>query len=220
MNKIKLMYDVVTKLREKKAVCGDVQVIGMRDESQVLDFRNQFEKNWETGLMKAKIRAEWGCGANKVKHESTTEFHLQCGRDRFHRMQGPMYMHHPHCSGQEGFRRPLNKLAFLLYMLNSLEVVEREDGSLELALDLNEIPEFLETELCEKMERNILQSSEEHHGFIKQFFKIDKPVITLLARVNPNRELERILLTVIGEEQEETSENHEVNLRAEVNLIW
>lgn len=219
MNKIKLMYDIITTLKDKEGVNGNVKVEGTRDEVKVLDFENEFEKDAVTGQVKAKIRTEVNFGEHKMKHESTTELTMPCCHNKFHPMAGPMQCHHSHPI-PGGFREKLNRLAFFLNILNNLQAEELEDGSVELSLDLTEIPEHLRTCMQEKMDHKMIQIHQEECGVIKELLVVENPEITLHARITPHREIERMVLNVGGEQRVEGGDVHVMNLRAELQLNW
>ena len=92
MNKLKLMYDVVTTMKDKEVFNGTLQLTGNHGGVKVVDFWNEFEKNTATGQVKTKIRAELNHDGKQVKHESCTEFTNPCCDHKFHSFE--MHCHH------------------------------------------------------------------------------------------------------------------------------
>lgn len=219
MNKIKLMYEIITTMKDKEEVNGNVIVEGNRDQVKVLDFKNEFSKDADTGQVKAKIRTEVDWGEQKLKHESTTELTMACDHEKFHPTPGTMRCHHSHPI-PEGYREKLNRLALFLKILNNLQVEEQEDGTVQLFLDLAEIPEDLRECMTKATDQRLIQIHKEECGILQELLVVENPQVILRIRVNPNREIEKVTLTFGGEQREKGGDAHVINLQAEVNLNW
>lgn len=220
MNKIKLMYDLITTLKDKEEVNGSVKIKGTKDDVAVITFENEFEKDAATGQVKTKIRTEVGQGEQKFRHESTTEFNLRCCKEQLSQMHGSVICHHPPRPIRGEMKERLNRLAFMLHTLNSIQAEEQPDGYVELSLDLMEIPGHLRQCMNEQADRKMFQIHHEECGVIKELLTVENPQVTLRARVNPRSEIERIVLTFGGEQREEGGDAHVMNLYVEVNLNW
>lgn len=226
MSKIKLMYDVINTMKEKEVISGTFQAEGKRDQIKIASFTNEFEKNLSNGETKVKISTELDYNGKKVKHESQTEFTMQgcCPGDRHHGFM--KHMHHHRHSDQNheeikcgGIKGKLTKLAFVLNILNQIKVDEKEDKSVILSLNPNEIPTELKKVFQERMSHNTMPEHHQHHAFMKEFSTLKDPKIGFNLWINKTREIEKFVVTVDGKQIDELNETHEMNLKAELCLV-
>ncbi|SPF47806.1 conserved hypothetical protein [Candidatus Desulfosporosinus infrequens] len=228
MSKIKLMYDVINTMKEKEVLSGTFKAEIKKDQIQIASFTNEFEKNLLNGETKAKISTELDCDGKKMKHQSQTEFTMQ-GCCQGHRHHGFMrHMHHHHHdlhSGQThedikcgGIKGKLTKLAFVLNIFNQIKVEEKEDESVILSLNLNEIPDEIKIAIQERISQRTMPEHHQHHGFMKELLTLQDPNIECILWISKNREVEKVLLTVNGKRTNELNENHDLNLKAELCL--
>jgi hypothetical protein len=131
MSKIKLLYDVITTMKDKESCRGKLKVEGSKDQVKIFGLDNEFEKNMADGRVKAKVTLEMDNDGKKVKHESTTEFEGCGSHGTGHRgFMGHMFSHH--CHGQHpdqgqtggcgeikrcGIKEKLSRLACMLNVL-------------------------------------------------------------------------------------------------------
>ena len=231
MGKLKLIYDVVKAMKEKEVFKGILKAEVNMDQAKVLSFSNEFEKNTTSGEVKAKISTEVDCDGKKIKHESNTEFNvLGCCGGRGHggmMHQGHHHLHghfHGRCGG--GLKGKLNKLAFILGILHKIEVKEQEDASVLLSLELNELPEEMKKIIEAKCQNAPVEdkagSANGHHhlGCIKELANMDDVKVNFNAKINPNKEVEKIELVVSGKCKGDGVEIKAVSGKAELNLSW
>lgn len=228
MSKLKIMYDVINKMKEKEVVNGTFKAIGMKDQVEIGHFVNEFEKNLTSGETKVKINAEFECEGKKLKHDSQSEFTMQgCSSHKHHGFLKHMHHHSPHAhlEGQIqsdhkccGIKGKLSKLAFMLNVLNQIKVDEKEDKSVILSLNLTEMPEELTKLFHGKMRHTAMPENHPHHAFMKEFCTLIDPKVGVNLWINKVREVEKIVVTVDGSQIDALKENHEVSLKAELNL--
>jgi len=228
MSKMKLMYDVINTMKEKDLITGVFKAEVKKDQIKIIGFNNQFEKNLANGETKCKISTEIDCNDKKFKHESQTEFTSQGCQGKMHRgfMQHMQHMHHHHQPSDQnyedircgGIKEKLTKLAFVLNVFNQIKVDEKEDKSIVLSLNLNEIPEDIKKVFQERMSQRTMSEHHQHHGFMKELSTLKDPKIELNLCITKNKEVEKIMLTVEGKQIDELNENHDMNLFAELSL--
>ena len=67
MNKLKIMYDVVRKMKDKKSIKGTFKAEGLKDQAEIFSIDNAFERNNHEGQTKGKTRLEVDCEGKKMK---------------------------------------------------------------------------------------------------------------------------------------------------------
>lgn len=218
MNKIKLIYDVVKTLKEKENINGTLTVAGKKDQVQLLSVNNQFQKNLVNGEVKAKINVDLDAEGKKVKHESSVEFnsdghpggmHRHFGK-HFHQQHGEMCHHN--------FKYRLNALTFVLKILNDVQIDEQPDYTL-VSLNLNEIPEELKA-IHGMIHQNMAEEHHKHHFPMKEFISMEKTNAAITIQINKNKEVEKIDLTVEGNQKDEQAMMHFLNLQGELQFSW
>jgi hypothetical protein len=234
MSKIKLLYDAVMAIKDKDSCSGNLKVEGSRNGVKIFGLNNDFEKNMGEGRTKAKISLEIDCEGKKVKHESSTEFDCPDGQDaRRHDFLRRMMFHHGrgyhpnhgqmdgcHVSRCGGFKAKLNRLAFMLSVLNNLKIDERDDKSTVLALDFNEIPGELKKNIHEKLLQHKMGHEHGRECMFKEFSGMEVSNGGVNIFINKNKEVEKIILTVTGSQQDELNQPRHLDLQAELRLDW
>lgn len=224
MSKLKLMYDVISTMKEKEVVSGIFQAEAKKDLIKIFGFKNEFEKNLANGSTKVKISTELDCDGKKVKHESQTEFAMQgCTGHMHHGLMKHMHHHHHNqnpgdirCGGLKG---KLTKLAFVLNIFNQIKVDEKEDKSAVLSLNLKDIPDDVKKVCQERLSERKMSEHHQHHGFMKEFCTLKDPEVGLKVMITNTQEVEQIVVTVNGKQIDELNETHDMSLLAELNLI-
>lgn len=187
MSKLKIMVDVINTMKEKEVISGTFKAVGIKDQVEIGHFINEFEKNLTNGETKVKISAEFDSDGKKLKHDSQSEFTMQgCTSHRHHGFLKHMHHHntHTHLSGQNqdehkccGIKSKLTRFSLMLNILNQIEVEEKEDKSVILSLNLNEVSEEFKKVLHAKMSQNANSENHPHHGFMKEFRTLRDPKI-------------------------------------------
>lgn len=213
MNKIKLLYDVVKTLRGKDALRGVATVQVQKDQVQIFYVKNEFEKNLLTGKAKANIITEVDYEGKQVKHQSTTEFTNCCQGDKHHKLFKHM---HSGCCG--GLKQKLTKIAFALQLLNSLKAEEQNDKTALVTLEITELPDDIKALLKEKMSSADCCHNHGSACFMKEFCSIEKGNFSLVMSVNKDNEIEKIVITFEGIQNNEQNEQHTLSINAELML--
>ncbi|HCF50039.1 MAG TPA: hypothetical protein DER60_07135 [Syntrophomonas sp.] len=219
MNKIKLLYDVARVMREKEAWNGAINISGMKGDAESFHFDNEFSRDLVSGTSKARISSVVDHGGRRIKHESTTEFdmHQDDGQGRAGgKAHCFFHQHHGHhgCGHGLGLKEKLDGLVAMLGALNDMQVVEQEDKSLLLSLDLKNIPEALLVRFHAKMPHEHLG----HRGLLQSSPAMESG--SLECRINPRYEVETVKVHIKGKLQEENDQSHEFTLNAGISFTW
>lgn len=221
MNKIKVLYDVVKVMRDKDAYSGVLDVAVNKDGAEVLQFRNEFSKDLNSGWTKARVTTAVDHQGKQLKHESSTEFNKGNGDDRHcgpcgyfqHRRHRHFHKNHA-CMHGHGVKVKLDHLMAVLNALNNLKVVEQPDKRLLLSLDLTDIPE----ELKQNIQQRIMQK---HHGMVSVCQgACSMESGTLECLVNHKYEVETIKVRVNGKLSCEDDESHAMACQANISFSW
>lgn len=132
MNKIKLLYDVIQKMKENEDLQGQIRVVVEKDGQEYLNLFKRMER----------------CTVNKERgQDHEVPSFNKCGF---------MAGHHLKCGG---VKANLSRISFLLYLLNILEAKE-ENGKryLLLSINKNQLPE----ELAQKIKEHCAEGHEQH----------------------------------------------------------
>ncbi|WP_170932692.1 hypothetical protein [Desulfosporosinus sp. FKB] len=229
MSGFKLLYDVINTMKDKEVINGTLKVVGTKDQTKIVDFKNEFEKNLSSGETKVKINSELDYNGKKFKHESQTEFTIpEC---HGHMRHGFMKHHHHHfyhqggcgIEDQEGLRSigirgKLTRLAYILNVINQIKVEENEDQSFKLSLSLKELPEEMKKVFQERISQHRHSEHHQHHALMNEFFALQDSDFQFNLWINNAKEIERTLLTVKGKQIQETDELHNLQLTAELLL--
>ncbi|MDD3269344.1 MAG: hypothetical protein PHX14_08485 [Syntrophomonadaceae bacterium] len=214
MNKIKLMYDIARAMRDKDSLDGSVKLNLKKDGLEVFRLDNEFSRNLTSGWGKARILTVLDHEGKQLRHESNTEFNINQKQDNELRGCQKHRFFHGHHWGMQGIslRKRLDMIIAALNALNNMQVLEQEDQSIRLSLDLHEIPEDLKEAFRTRM-------SQKHHswpGFLQGSPLIEK--CCLEGRINNNYEIESITVKLEGKLQEENRPDEDLTLDAAVVL--
>lgn len=232
MSKLKLMYDIITKLKEKEEIAGNFQAQVKKDDQTLLDFSNEFRKNLNSGAVNFKIRTELDCGGKKVKHESQTQLE---GQDWGEHKHGGFWRHMHHGQHHHGFRPEhgqdlagprrggmkdrLTKVAFVLDSLNRISLEEQEDKSVVVSLRLDDFPADFKEAFRGKFAHQPMGGEHGQHNVLKDIHTWQDPALEFRAWISSGKEVEKITLTVAGKHLDEQNESHAMSIAAELHLL-
>lgn len=226
MNKMKLLYDVITKIKNKEVIKGTIKTEVCKDNLNVFSLENEFEKNMTSGRTKAKIITEMDYEGRKVKHESNTDFDMPEFNGKMHHC----FMKHLHSHNHEenhkeikfGPKEGLNRIGFAFGILSALKVNEAEDNLYKLSIDINEIPEDIKKAIHEKMNSEKPKEKNDFHDhcFMKEFHSMNNLDIDLNIYVNKDFEIEKIMLDANGIQKDELAVEHDMSTKAEIIFTW
>lgn len=233
MNKMKLLYDVITKMKNKEVIKGTINTEVSKDNLNVFSLENEFEKNMTSGRTKAKISTEMDYEGRRVKHESNTDFDMPELNGKMHHC----FMKHIHSHNHEedhrgikfGPKDGLSKIAFAFGILSALKVDEVEDNLYKLSIDINQIPEDIKKGIHERMNFEKPKGTDEFHGhhfmkdfhgfcFMKDLHSMNNIDIDLNIYVKKNYEIEKIMLDASGIQKDELAVEHKMITKAEIIL--
>lgn len=249
MNKIKFLYDVVRTMKDKQNLQGEFRAEAKRDQVKVFGCANEFFRNTVTGEGRLKVSTEFNWDGQTMKHESCTQFNMKDGwgagchgrhaalvrRLHCHPGMGPGAMEgrgpvpghfHPM---HGGFKGGLSRAAFLLHVLNSINVEENADQSYLLTLELTDLPEDLKKDFQEKiqqhrdhaagMRQHFAEMGREVPGFMKELHTLEQPAVNVKLQVNRDYEVETVDLEFGGKVSDESQTTHEVAFKAQLKLV-
>lgn len=219
MNKIKVLYDVVKAIRTKEEISGLLTADIQKDEISIFTMKNQFEKNFLTGQTKAKINTQVDYEGKMVRHDSDTEFSMPSGRGfhggmahRHHFGAMAAMQHHGGRCGQMGGR--FAKLAFVLGLLNALEIKEAEDNTLVITLNSANLPDDAKDLMRERMGHGGAHHS--RHGFMKEFSNLKQLDFTVTVWLDANCNVKKAAGVFAGIQQDEQMKDHAIKANGEV----
>ena len=226
MNKIKLLYDVITKMKNKEVIIGAIKTESKKDNLNIFSFENEFEKNMTSGHTKTKIITEMDYEGKTLKHESNTDFNMPGCHAKMHHG----FMKHLHSHNHEenhrgmkcGPKERLNRIAFAFSILSALKVDETEDKLYKISIDINEIPEDIKKVIHEKMssEKSLEKDDVHSHDFMKGFHSMNNLDVDLNIYVNKDLEIEKIMFDANGTQKDELAVEHEMSTKAEITFTW
>lgn len=211
MNKIKLLYDVARVMRDKDNLSGKVKISGMKNGVEAFRFDNEFSKDLLDGTSKARITSVVDYNGKQIKHESNTEFNIyqDSGDEKqCHKRTLPFHRHHA-CKHRLGAKEKLDRLTAFLAALNDMKVVEQQDQSLLLSLDLQDIPEELRPGSRHLHRHHYL------HGFLPGSCSMEEGI--LQCRINKKYEVEDILIDIKGKLKQD-DQIHDLTLNTVINF--
>jgi hypothetical protein len=235
MNKIKVLYDVVKTMKGKEIFKGTLRVDGKKAGEKFIGIVNEFEKDLTEGRVKSKLNTEFNCEGKSFKHESSTDFNMEgCNFNEHHGFMKHLHQHKHSEMKFSGPREGLNKIGFVLGVLKSIKLEEKEDKSAILKLNLMDLPEEMKEIFHEKMKKGSFNENHEnsefhknfgadnfkgHHDFMKELHGMTNPNVEIIVWINGYSEVEKILITAAGKINTE-SEAKDIDLKAELNLAW
>ncbi|MBP2643008.1 MAG: hypothetical protein H6Q67_895 [Firmicutes bacterium] len=210
MNKIKLLYDVVNTMKEKEGLQGVLNVQVEKDQAVVVSCQNEFEKNFLTGQTKVKVALQMDGPENiRLSEHPWGSWHQDGKHHEFWQHKHPFH-------GCRSLKEKLAKLALVFSLLHSLQAEEREDKSIVMSLNSNELPENVKHELLNKF----FQAGMHHqHGdnILREFCAADKKEAVITMTVNQKYEVQQIVCRVEGWNNDE-SQMQPHNLKATIEL--
>ncbi|VBB08185.1 Hypothetical protein LUCI_3453 [Lucifera butyrica] len=216
MNKIKLLYDVFQTFKSKEAVTGVLRAEIEKDQVKVFTIQKDFAKNLSTGQTRVKMNAEANYEARTEGHEYYDRF-PHCPPDRGHHEFLPP--HHSHCHGREGLKRKFAKWALALSILNALQMEEKDNQTIELSLKATDLPADAKQLVREKVAHVALR----HPlgcSLLQDFQSGDPLDFGLIALVNKNSEVEKIVITAAGNRSDSQTQQAALTASAELSLVW
>jgi len=210
MNKIKLMYDIARTMRDQDNLDGNVKLSLVKDGSEVFRLDSEFSRNFASRRGKASISTVLDHEGKQFHHESSTEFNMDHDeKNETHGCKKHRLFHENHWGMHGGgLKNRLDIILTVLNALNNMKVLEQEDKSIWLSLDLNEIPEDLK-EAC----HNCMMSR--HHARAGLFE--GSPVMekgSLECRINKDCQIEDITVKLEGKLQGKNQPANDLTLDA------
>lgn len=201
MNKLKVLYDVVTVMQNKETLSGILTAQVHKDEEQLLALQNEFEKNLQTGQTKAKINTEF------------TKFHSdECNCREFFRS-----LNQGHGAGCR-LKGKLTKLAFAMSILNALQVSEQDGKTMVISLNFVDLSEDAKALFGEKIRQ--ARACRHEHGGMKECCAVENFDGGVNIFVNKNFEVEKIVLSLNGSTKDGQSAKHKLAAQAELSFVW
>lgn len=222
MNTLKLLYDVVRIHRNKEHINAVLTAHVQKDQEEVFSLRNVFAKNGAGA--KSTASCELTLDGEKMKRESCTEISGAdcCGYGRM--LRAFCHRHHaPHHDGDGGRDRCsvkglLSRISFVLGLFSSISSQEKEGGAAVISLNLNELPEELQTMLRDKLGQKA--DRHQHCGALAGCHSVASLNGRLLLTVNKAREIEQLSVQLESQMRNEKSEPIAVTATADVQFAW
>lgn len=218
MNKIKVIYDAVRKMKDKDSIKGSVKVEGLKDQARIVDVSSVFEKNSQGFKTKGKTIIEVDSDGKRMKLENNIDFQKEgcCEHPHFH---------HHHVVSDGHMKGGLSRITAALGILSSIKLEEKEDGAAILSLESANIPEEVKSEICELMkhgheQHKHMESNHQHHMFIKEFHGMEDADFTLNVFINKSKEIDKLTVDVQGEKKDEKGGSNQMKLAAELCFEW
>lgn len=222
LNKIKLMYDVVNAIKGKEVFIGSLEIEGKKDQTKFFALKNEFEKNLVSGQVKLKINTALDVDGNQIKHESTSEFNMKsCCKGKHHHLRKHF---HGYCSNSEsnccctGLKGRLSALAYILRLIDKVEIEELENNALALSLNIDTMPEELMKHMHGKFQHCMSNEESLVQKHCLCMMAIEEPVLAINMQLNKDRAIEKIVVTAKGKQKDKLDDIHEISFRADLNL--
>lgn len=211
MNKLKLLYDVFTVLRNKEVIAGIAQSNISKDQRTIFSFENEFTKNLVTRQSKSCIRTTLDYEGKQLKHQSTTEFSNLCGHGFFRRH------HHGRGHGccSHGLKGKLSKLALAFQLLNQLQAEEQADHTTLITLELTELPPELKECFAAAKARH---EGHEACPLLTELGALTQGSLSLAIVVDQDRDIEKITLVFDGVQRAEHGDSHKIQATGELKI--
>jgi hypothetical protein len=196
MNKIKFLYDVVMAMKAKDMFSGTATAEVQKNQAKVFFIKNEFQKNFVTMHTKADITTTYDYEGKQLNHQSTTEF-TSC--DTCHEELRHKFFRHMHHMGHGccGLKGRLSKLAYLLKLLDSIQVEEQENKNYLISLEVKDIPDGIKAHIKERIAHH--DSCCNHsHCFMGELCQINDGKLSLAISVNEKHAVEKIVVTFDG----------------------
>ncbi len=224
MNKIKIIYDVVKKMKDKNSIKGTFKADGMKDQEKIFSVNSAFERNNLDGQTKGKTNIETNFDGKKMKLENSIDFQGEgChGHRDFGKHMHPFHNHH-HGEHVGGLKDGLSKITAMLGILSSIKIEEKEDGATILSLESINIPEDIKNGMHEMMKHRHEHneqtgSNHQHHMCMKEFHDMENADFILVVSINKDSEIDKITIDANGEQKNDQNETHDMKLAVELSL--
>ena len=216
MNKIRVLYDVMNTMKAKEEVKGVLQVQVEKDQATILSLQNEFEKNLLTGKMKTKVTASLDYEGRIQGHHA--EDAAPCPPERTHH-DWLHHMHHFPSHRRRGLKEIFSKWAFALSLLNALQFEERAGKITVISLSANDLPEDMKKLFSERI-NHAGRRHDRGHELIKEISSIDNLDIKISIFINPNYEVEKVVVTAAGNQMDAQTSQHDLKADAQLVLVW
>lgn len=223
MNKLKVIYDVVKNMKDKKSIKGTLKVEGLKDQDKIVDVNSIFERNNEDCQVKGKSIIEVDNDGKKMKLENSIDSQQEgcCG---YHDHIKHMHAFH-NCHQRGGLKGGLGRITTVLGILSSINLDEKDDGAVTLTLASGNIPEDIKNDIhemikhCHENHKHI-DTNHQHHVCMKEFHDMENHDFTLVISINKNREIDKVTVDIKGEKKDDKTDAHAMKLAAELCLEY
>lgn len=204
MNKLKFLYDVVRAMKEKEVFNGTITAEIQKNQGKVFFIKNEFQKNLVTMHTKAAITSTYEYEGKQLNHQSTTEYTNQsaCQGKLRHKFFGHMHHTGHGCCSLKG---KLSKLAYMLKLLDSIQVEEQENKGNLISLEVSEIPSEIIAHLKERLQQH--DCGNHPHCFMEEICRINNGNLSLAISVNEQYAVEKIIVTFDGAQNQAETVN-------------
>lgn len=211
MNKIKIIYDAVKKMKARDSVKGTLKVEGIRDQERIIEVGTSFERNGQRFEAKGKTIVESECDGKKMRLENNIDIMKEGCCEHHH---GFHRMHHPDC--HHGMKGGFNRLTAALGILSSINLEEKADGAVLLSLESGSIPEEIKADIHEIMKNcheghENMEGKHQHCAFMKELHEMEKKDCSLNILISRDRNIEKIEIRIKGE-----NTDHQMKLSADI----
>jgi len=225
VNKIKIIYDVAKKMKEKDSVKGILKAEGLKNQDKLFSMNNVFEKSIQGGQIKGKTNIEVDCGGKKMKMENSIDIQGGEGCCGHHNFMKHMHSCHHKGAHAAGLKEGMGRITAALGILSSIKLNEQEDGSVILTLESADIPEDIKTCIHEKMKNGCeghkhIDTNQQHQMFMKEFHAMENVNFALNVFINKEHEVEKVTINAAGEQKDEKDQMQEMKLTADLSLEW
>ncbi len=218
MNKIRVLYDVMKTMRAKEEVKGVLQIQVEKDQATILSLQNEFEENLSKGKIKTKLTGSLDYEGRIHLPEHRAEGAAPCSPERKHH-EWLHHMHHFPARRRGGLKEIFSKWTFALSLLNALQVEEQEEKITMISLNANDLPEDMKKLFSERI-AHVGRHHDQRHGLLKEFCSIYHPDVKLSIFINPNYEVEKVVVTAAGTQMDEQAGQHDLKADAQVVFVW
>lgn len=221
MNKIKLMYDVITVLKEKEIFKGTLNVEARKDQEKVFTMVKEFEKNTVTGDVKSKVSTALDYEGKQVKHQSSTEFNRQdcCGEGHANFIKH-IHQRHKHPKEGCGMKGKLAKIGLFLDILNKMKVEEQEDMGVVISIHMDELSGELKNIVKYKMDHKRVEKDQQHPWeCMEGCCPMENVNVDLTIRINKDHGIERVHFEAMGDKKDKENKIHPMEVQGELILI-
>lgn len=214
MNKLKFLYDVVMAMKGKDIFNGTATAEVQKNQTKVFFIKNEFKKNLVTMHTKAAITTTYEYEGKELKHQSTTEFtnHNVCHSELRHKLFRHMHHMGHGCCGLKG---ALSKIAYLLKLIDNIQIEEQENKNYLISLEVSTLPSEIKALIKERLQHRDL--SNHPHCFMEEISRVTKGNLSLAISVNEKFLVEKIEVTFDGIDNQ-TDQDAEWSIVAHLEL--